>query len=386
MGSIGKTGLMKLSDVNFTLFFTGGVGLETWAKVGNLDREITIYKRLSGLLNSVNFVTYGGIEEKQYEKQLDKMRICTVPWSNSKYKTIIRLLFRHWRTLLKSDILKTNQILGAEIPVWLKKHFGKKLIVRCGYLYSRVAVNSNNTVANVEYAHSLEKDAFTNADMCIVTSDFNRNYVIDKYSIDQDKVVVIPNYVDTELFKPLTELDKKYDLVFVGRGGREKNLISLLDALAILRTNGTDIRLLLMGGCFSDSNLKKKAESNRIRVTFLGNVRNNDLPQLLNQARIFILPSLYEGNPKVLLEAMSCALPCIGTDVEGINSLITHNKTGLICNTDAESISEAIHKLMSNIGLRSEMGKNARRFIMDSFSLEKVLGMEINVIQRVINQ
>ena len=57
---------MKLSDINLTLFFTGGVGLKTWAEVGNLDREVAIYKRLTGHLRPVNFITYGGKDDGQY--------------------------------------------------------------------------------------------------------------------------------------------------------------------------------------------------------------------------------------------------------------------------------------------------------------------------------
>ena len=60
---------------------------------------------------------------------------------------------------------------------------------------------------------------------------------------------------------------------------------------------------------------------------------------------VFILPSYYEGHPKVLLEAMSCGLPCIGTNVRGIREDVEHMKTGYLCETDHNSIADGLFEL-----------------------------------------
>lgn len=377
---------MKLSDINMTLFFTGGIGLKTWVEVGNMDREIAVYKSLTEHINTVNFVSYEENEDEKYFHLLGEINCSSILWSRYTSINIIRLLLSHWKVLKASDILKTNQILGVRIPVLIKKMLGKKLIVRCGYLLSRVAVNSNGRVANINYARKLEKYAFKNADISVVTTEFNRRHVIEQYGIDPKKIVVIPNYVDTDLFKPKGNIEKEYDLIFVGRGGEEKNLYALLEALEALKENGQEVNLLLVGDCSSDKGLQDMARSRKLKVTFYGNVNNDHLPDLLNRGKALILPSFYEGHPKVLIEAMSCGMPCIGTEVEGIGELIENGETGYLCGTDAENIADAIEAVLSDEALRKKMGRNARCYAVENFSLERILVMELEMIKEVVSR
>lgn len=375
---------MKLSNVNLTLFFTANIGLKTWAEVGNLDREVAIYQRLNKHLRAVNFVTYDGCVETNYSERLGGIGFYPVLWSSYPLISILRLLYHHCKMLSDSDIIKTNQIMGSEIPIWVKKLFGKKLIIRCGYLHGRFAELQNGK-KNIGEAKKLERKAFEAADINVVPTVRDRDWVVSNYGISKDKLRIIPNYVDVEVFTP-SENSKKinYELVFVGRSGLQKNLLALLEALTILKTRNYHIRLLLIGGCASDQQLKDIAMAEQLKVTFLKNISNLELPKYLCQASAFILPSLYEGHPKILLEAMSCALPCIGTDVEGIKELINHKKTGYLCKTDAQNIANAIETVLSDKTLRKSMGENARKYMMENFAIEKILKMELDIIQEVM--
>ena len=108
------------------------------------------------------------------------------------------------------------------------------------------------------------------------------------------------------------------------------------------------------------------------------------MPYILNQAKVFILPSYYEGHPKTLLEAMSCGLPCIGSDVTGIREDVEHIKTGYLCKTDYENIANAIEIILSDESLQKTIGKNAREYILKKYSIDQILKMELDVIQEVI--
>jgi glycosyltransferase involved in cell wall biosynthesis len=374
----------NLEDTTLTLFFTGGVGLKTWVDVGNLDRELEVYKRLSHALKRVNFVSYGGSQDKTLANHLGDIRLLPTGWYGRREFTILNLLRKHWREILKTDILKTNQIPGSEIPLWLKQRLGKKLIVRCGYLYSFFVKNQTQDEKKIKDAMELEGKAFSAADAGIVTSAWQRDIVIKQYGVEPAKIRVIPNYVVTDVFKPRPEMGKKCDLVFVGRAGNQKNIDNLLDALDRLKTKGRNISLLMIGGCCEDSQLRKMVSDYALDVAFAGNVPNFDLPPLLNQARAFIQPSLYEGHPKTLLEAMSCGLPCIGTDVTGIREDIEHRVTGYLCKTDCESIASAIETVLSDSLLQKTMGENAREYIVRNYSIDRVFQMELEVIKEVI--
>ena len=372
------------SDKILTLFFTGGVSLKTWAEVGNLDRELEIYKRLSKKLKNINMVTYGGKGDRVYEKNLGEINLLSTNWYNNPKLTILHLLLKYLPQIYKSDVLKTNQITGSEIPIWIKKHFNKKLIVRCGYLHSYVIKNQLKDQKAINKAIQLEKEAFSYADIGVVTSSWQRDIIIKEYNIKPEKIRVIPNYVITDIFKPHPEIEKKYDLIFVGRSGGEKNLSNLLKAIQYLKTKDRDISLLMVGGCSCDNKIKEIISQYNLDVTFKDNMPNFDLPYILNQSRVFILPSYYECHPKVLLEAMSCGLPCIGSDVVGIKEDIEHMETGYLCKTSFESISNAIEIILSDDSLQKKIGNNAREHILKNYSIDKIFKMELEVIQEVI--
>lgn len=386
MGGVlcGEYRSVNISDVNLTLFFTGGIGLKTWAEVGNLSREVAVYNRLAESLKAVNFVTYGGSEDMVYAERVGDIGVYPVKWSRRLPFTLGRLLLHHRRMLMESDILKTNQIPGAEVPIWLKKRYNKKLIVRCGYLHSRFFELRGEDDNAVRAAKVYEKRAFEAADVGIVPTERDKLWVVETHGIEAKKMRVIPNYVDTERFTPKgADTGGRYDLVFVGRTHPQKNLAEMLRALSILKEKGRGVSALFVGGCADDGELRKDVKSEGLNVSFSGNLPNEDLPASLSDASVFILPSLYEGHPKTLLEAMGCGMPCIGTDVEGIREQIVHQETGYLCKTDAESIAEAIDTVLSDEGLRKKMGEGARRHIVENLSLERVLEMELEVIKEV---
>ncbi|ODS40540.1 MAG: hypothetical protein A7315_02585 [Candidatus Altiarchaeales archaeon WOR_SM1_79] len=378
--------IRKREDTTLTLFFTGGVSLKTWADVGNLDRELGIYKRLSDKLKRVNFITYGGKQDEIYADNLGDIKLLPARWYSRRMFTTLHLLLKYYSELNDTDIIKTNQIPGSEIPLWFKKHLGKKLIVRCGYLHSRNTIKESKDEKVIRDAVELERNAFSAADMGIVTSTWQRDRIMEQYNLDPEKIKVIPNYVVTDVFKPHPEIKKNYDLVFVGRGGKEKNIDNLLKAMHYLKRKKRNISLLMVGGCYRDKKIKETANNYALDVTFKGNMPNFDLPYILNQARVFILPSYYEGHPKTLLEAMSCGLPCIGSDVTGIKEDIEHIKTGYLCDTDHESIANAIETVISDEALQKTIGKNAREYILKKYSIDQILEMELKVIREVIDK
>ena len=97
------------------------------------------------------------------------------------------------------------------------------------------------------------------------------------------------------------------------------------------------------------------------------------------------MPSHIEHHPKALLEAMACGLPVIGAEVDGIRELIQHRQTGYLCGTSPESIRTAVQDVLADKALRARMGRNAREFVVENFALERVLEMEMGVLQKVLS-
>ena len=126
-----------------------------------------------------------------------------------------------------------------------------------------------------------------------------------------------------------------------------------------------------------------EGESIGLDIQFLGRLPNHRLPALYRSHPVYVICSKYEGNPKTLLEAMSCGCAVIGTNVPGIREVIEHEKSGLLVEESVDSLRSAILRLMDDEGLRIRLGKEARRQIMAENSLEAAIQQELNVYQEL---
>ena len=364
----------QLKPRGLVLFFTIGISLKTWEKVGHLEREIKPYNLLAKYFDKIYFITYGKPREEKKFKSLLADNIEILPQKFSFlpswfYAFIAPFLFK--KELKKAEIYKTNQMKSV-IPALLAKIFyKKKLLLRCGYEWLAFVEKRDVSLWKKKIIFLLEKIAYKKADKIILTSNEAREFVIKRFGVLPEKIIVLPNYIDTNLFKPLKIKKETNRIIFIGRLEKQKNLFNLVRAIG-----GLPFKLVLIGSGSLKENLKRFAREQKANLEFKNNIPNKDLPYELNKSEIFILPSFYEGCPKALLEAMSCGLPCIGTDVEGIREIMKHKENGYLCKIDASSIREAILRLSKDKALREKLANNARRTILENFSLEKILEKE----------
>ena len=368
----------KLKNKTLVVFLTAGMSLDAWHKGGMLTREIAIYNELANHLDKIYFLSYGGEKELQYRELLaDNIEIL---FDKNGMGTLLYSFFApfiHWRALKGADFFKTNQMVGSWTAVIAKIMFNKKLIVRQGFPWLLTLQEKKESKIKILIASLIEPIAYKVANKIVVTSRHTRDYVFEKYRLNQENVVVIPNYVDTDVFKPSETIKKeKSRIIFVGRFDREKNLVNLIDAVKTL-----DAKLVLIGEGPQEDILKTKVESEGIdNVSFPGVIPNERLPLELNRSEIFVLVSIYEGNPKTLLEAMSCGLPVIGTDVRGIKEVINHKKSGYLCDTSVGSMKEAITDVLKNDELGERMGRYARETIVEHYSVKSLATKELSLL------
>ena len=342
------------------------------------DREVALYERLRDRGVVVSFVTYGGASELDYVTRLPGIQILCNRWGvpSCVYE---RFLHRfHGKVLNSADLMKTNQINGAEVALRCAHRWGKPLIGRMGYLWSDFVARENGAVTR---ARTIEDELFRSADRIVVTTAEMASSIRERTPEVSEKTIVIPNYVETNRFVPDHDQPKEFDVLFVGRLSAQKNVSAFLMAL-----DDIDAKSVIVG----DGNLQQALQSQygnlNGRVRWEGNIPNTDLPYLMNRSRIFVLPSHYEGHPKALIEAMSCGMPVIGANSPGIRGVISHGVNGLLCGTDSESISASIERLLSDAGLCDSLGRNARQYVIDNFSLDRVFEIEYQLYQEVLNE
>jgi glycosyltransferase involved in cell wall biosynthesis len=156
---------------------------------------------------------------------------------------------------------------------------------------------------------------------------------------------------------------------YVGRLSKEKGLQYLLEATAILRTDGIKIRTLLIGEGPERSVLENFVGSIGIanNVIFLG--FNHQPEKWLPTMDAFVLPSLTEGTPMALLEAMSCGLPVIASAVGGIPDVVEPMRNGILISAGhASEIAESLLCLQKDVALRCKLGAEAKQTVEKKYN------------------
>lgn len=363
--------------MKLALFFTCGMSLEKWAKIGSLSREVKPYQLLAKQFDQIYFFTYGSKKDISFSAQVgDKITILPkrIAIPNWLYGFLIPFLY--WKIFKKVDVLKTNQMAGAIPAVIAKLFFKKRLIVRNGYEWLGVLIKEKKVFWKRAVVYIWEKIAYKVADIVIFTSQKDKVFAKEKFKIPERKIRIVPNYIDTNLFSPQKIEKEKGRVVFVGRLSKEKNLFNLITAAINL-----PIKLVFIGQGDLKDDLEKFAQEKGVKAEFRGRVDNIQLPFELSKSEIFILPSFYEGCPKALLEAMACELPCIGTDVEGIKEIIVHKENGYLCETSAQSIHQAIKDILGNENLKREISLGAKKSVFENFSFPEVIKKEYAILE-----
>lgn len=359
------------------LFFTYRVSLATWAARGLLDREVELYRRLLPALGPVTFVTYGGPGDARFAEPLAGIRVLPNRWGLPAplLSLLAPLLYR--REIGEAAVLKTNQASGAWTAVLAKRLTGRPLLVRCGYVWSVNHARESRSAWRSRLVFRLERAALRAADRVAVTSEPARAYLVGAHGLDPERVVVVPNHVDTERFAPGPVAAREAGLVgFVGRLAVEKNVESLVRAAAGL----PGARLLVVGEGPLRTTLADLARRLGVPAEFPGAISNARLPALLARMSVFVLPSRYEWSPKSLLEAMAAGVPVLAADVPGIRDLVRHAETGWLAPGDPDGLREGLARLLDDPALRERLAEAGRRHVLEHHATERVVERERSLL------
>jgi glycosyltransferase involved in cell wall biosynthesis len=361
------------------LFMTRGLSLGHWADLGILTREAAVYNELARYFGQVRIFTYGGETDLAFSHVFaENVRVVPAGMPIPKLLNAFAMSWKAAKEIRGCDYLKSNQMFGAVAAVFAGAVFGKPVIVRTGYTLSKFLAGEGVKGWKRLLGRAEERLAYGRASLFIVSSRHDSDYVRDRYRLKQERGMVIPNYIDTALFSPEPRPPQR-DVLFVGRFTAQKNLGALLDALA-----GTGLTATFVGKGEKEEALKRQAAASGIDILWPGSIPNADLPELIRAHRIFVLPSHFEGMPKSLLEAMSCGLCVLGTDVDGINEVIDHGRDGWLSATDGASLRACLLRLMGDGELRLELGRNARRKVEESYSLQGLVAREADFYRRLL--
>jgi len=229
----------------------------------------------------------------------------------------------------------------------------------------------------------------------IAGSEAIRNDIVRYDRVAPEKIRVIPYGVDVDRFDiPLSKEGAREKLGLpkgqfivgtVGRLEEQKGQKHLLDAVGILRREGRDVLLLLVGGGREEDRLRAQAMREGIgdAVLFLGTRR--DLPELFRAMDVFTLPSLWEGLPIALLSAMAAGLPVIVTPVGGVPEVVKDGENGILVPVgDTRALAAAIRKFSEDPAGARILGRAAATTVRDGYSHHTTARQIMDVYEQVL--
>jgi glycosyltransferase involved in cell wall biosynthesis len=213
----------------------------------------------------------------------------------------------------------------------------------------------------------------------------NSNAVVDFYKkvgIPPEKLAMIPSGIADEEPPEVDPIEVRDSLglpgdcplvLFVGRLAEQKSVDSLISALDLLQHVRPDVRTLIVGEGPLRDRLEEMAQAFRLfedrKVSFLGH--REDVPRLLAASTLLVLPSLYEGLPNVVLEAMRFRKPVVATAAPGTTEVVEDGVTGLLVPLrDPPNLTRAIRRVIEEEGLARSLGEAGRARVELEFGVK----------------
>jgi len=176
----------------------------------------------------------------------------------------------------------------------------------------------------------------------------------------------VPNGTEERFFMDREYAEKSPSrLLYVGTWLDRKGVYYLADAFKILARINPDIRMTIAGCMVSDKEVRKYfAAELRDRVAVVPFVKREDMPAIYAEHDIFVCPSLVEGMPLTLLEAMAAGMPVVTTNTCGMPDVVEDEFNGLVVQTaDAEKLAAAIGRFCNSTMLRKQLGLEGQRTV-----------------------
>lgn len=253
----------------------------------------------------------------------------------------------------------------------------KVIIVHCGLTSKSLEIAYNKKILGFGVVVSyftglLEKASFFLADRITVESES----IIEAHRLrryEGNICICNSDYIDTNAFKIKRDIGVRRNLVgYIGRFGKDKGVTNFAQAIGKI-DNFEDIEFLMVGGSSSEfSKIEEILNQNKIqhKVTLVGYVSYQNIPDYLNELKLLVLPSYGEGLPATILEAMACGTPVLATPVGGIPDVVRDEETGFILeNNSPECIAKNIMRVLEHPKL-GEVIKKARDLIEREYTYE----------------
>jgi glycosyltransferase involved in cell wall biosynthesis len=233
--------------------------------------------------------------------------------------------------------------------------------------------------------------SFQMANLCFMLNQYDARTVKDKIGVVTDRVKVFPNGIPDEfiglpfeLFQP--ELDGLPGIAFLGSYIDRKGIQYGVPALNNLMERYLKLRVIFLGtGGTVDRVLNDFSPAVRDRITVVPSFDKPELPRLLKDSHILLFPSLSEGFPLALPEAMACGLAPIVTDIPGPTEIVVNGENGFIVQPrDQLQLQQAMEKLINDLDCLQKLRRKAYQ-VAQNYNWSSIVQQHLELYENVLN-
>jgi glycosyltransferase involved in cell wall biosynthesis len=290
-----------------------------------------------------------------------------------KFFLMIKLSIKEKPVLIHGFLLFPHGLLAFICGKITRKPVGISLIAGPAELY----INRNNKVniGKLPYGKPMPKLSnsgkvllfiLKKTNIITVTGNFTRSFLMDK-GIDGGKIMILPHYVD-QSFRPLG-LQKKFDVISVGRLSIEKNLETLIGAIGKIKLIYPSVKVGIIGIGDREEHLKKLTRDLGLidNITFFGYQKTTY--DWYNRGKVTMVASPREGFPFTVIESMRCGVPVIAADCGDINDVVINGHNGVIIKDylDIDAFAKAILELLNDTEKLSRYSSKAITSVKELF-------------------
>ena len=281
-------------------------------------------------------------------------------------------------------------LYGTLASVFLKVPKVVNTVAGLGYIFNSSSYGDRLLSTVIKY--TLKLSVYFKSSEFITQNPEDRNFLIRNNITKKNNIHLIRGSgVEPELYKPAKNNREIPKILFASRLLWSKGVKDYVSAAEIIKNKNIPSVFLLAGepdpeNPDSISMIQLDEWNNRGFISYIGH--QNNMPDLLSETDIVCLPTYYgEGVPKILIEAASCAIPLIATDIAGCREIVEHGKNGyLVPVRDPAAIATMIETLLLDVGLRKKMGSEGRRIVKEGFSMDKVNSETLKIYKNIFRQ
>ena len=355
------------------VFFTWNYALTTWSESGTLSRELKFFEKIENENDvSFSFFTYGNTQDSKLAFEYKLQEVHPIYSSTKYYKSkILRILssiylpVKFKEKIENVDLLFQNQLLGCWIPILIKKIYKKPLVIRTGYDMLDFAKQDKKSYFIIFLYKILTNFAVKNCNYFTVTSKNDFDRFVSTYPKYKEKFLLRPNWVEVNELSEFTERHNNRVLA-VGRLVSQKNFSYLISEFENFKK---DLVIDIVGTGPDIDKLTNQAKKQNVNINLIGSLNNEELLKLYQEYKYYISTSLFEGNPKSLLEAMGSGCIVLGSNISNHSEIISDNKNGYLFEIKNSCLKRKFKAVLQDRANLPFISTDAYIFVRDEYSL-----------------